>query len=93
MITGWTVVTDTTAWIGATNPFGLSASDGSFFLDLTNYQAGRAVRRHVANHCDDPGRDLSLTFDLGGSTFWGRPDSLPPALRARCRPSRRRVDR
>lgn len=33
-ISGWTVVTDTTAWIGPTNPFGLSASDGSFFLDL-----------------------------------------------------------
>ena len=40
-ITGWAVLTDTTAWIGPTNPFGLSASDGSFFLDLTNYQAGR----------------------------------------------------
>ena len=36
VITGWTVVTDATAWINAGNPFGLAASDGSRFLDLTN---------------------------------------------------------
>src|SRR5260221_9864525 len=40
VITGWKVVGDTTAWIGPANPFGLAASDGSFFLDLTNYQTG-----------------------------------------------------
>lgn len=76
VITGWTVVTDTTAWIGPTNPFGLSASDGSYFLDLTNYQAGApfaGLRQTIAT---TPGSTYRLSFDLGGSTFWGRPDSL-----------------
>ena len=34
-ITGWTVINGGLAWDGALNPYGLSASDGSFFLDLT----------------------------------------------------------
>src|ERR1700757_4324074 len=39
-ITGWTVVTDTTAWIGASNPFSLAASDGQFSPDPTNARLG-----------------------------------------------------
>ena len=76
VITGWTVVTDTIAWIGPTNPFGLTASQGSFFLDLTNYQAGApfgGVRQDIATV---PGAIYELSFDLGSSNFWGRPDSL-----------------
>ena len=76
VITGWTVITDTTAWIGPTNPFGLTASDGSFFLDLSNYQAGApfaGVRQTIAT---TPGSTYQLSFDLGGSNFWGRPDAL-----------------
>ena len=38
VITGWTVVTDTTAWIGPTNPFGLTASEGSY-IGLDNVSA------------------------------------------------------
>lgn len=76
VITGWTVVTDTTAWIGAANPFGLSASSGSFFLDLTNYQAGSPFAGMSQVIATVPGATYSLTFDLGGSTFWGRPDAV-----------------
>jgi hypothetical protein len=76
VITGWTVVTDTTAWIGATNPFGLSASNGSFFLDLTNYQAGAPFAGMSQTIATTPGATYSLSFDLGSSTFWGRPDSI-----------------
>jgi Protein of unknown function (DUF642)/PEP-CTERM motif len=76
VITGWTVVTDTTAWIGAANPFGLSASDGSFFLDLTNYQAGAPFAGMSQTIATIPGATYSLSFDLGSSTFWGRPDSI-----------------
>src|SRR5678815_4488708 len=36
-MTGWTVTGDSLAWIGPGNPFGLTASDGSYFLDLTDY--------------------------------------------------------
>ena len=75
-ITGWTVVTDTTAWIGATNPFGLSASDGSFFLDLTNYQTGAPFAGVSQTIATTAGATYTLSFDLGGSTFWGRPDAI-----------------
>ncbi len=76
VMTGWTVITDTTAWIGPTNPFGLSASDGSYFLDLSNYQAGAPFAGVTQTIATTPGSTYQLSFDLGGSTFWGRPDSL-----------------
>jgi hypothetical protein len=34
-ITGWTVENGGLAWDGPTNPYGLTASDGSYFLDLS----------------------------------------------------------
>lgn len=76
VITDWTVVTDTTAWIGASNPFGLTASNGSFFLDLTNYQAGAPFAGMSQDIATTPGATYSLSFDLGSSTLWGRPDSI-----------------
>ena len=76
VITGWTVVTDTTAWIGPTNPFSLTASDGSYFLDLTNYQPGAPFAGMSQVITTTPGAIYSLTFDLGGSNLWGRPDAL-----------------
>ena len=76
MITDWTVVADTTAWIGPTNPFGLSANDGSFFLDLTNYQVGAPFAGMSQTIATTVGATYSLSFDLGSSTFWGRPDSI-----------------
>jgi hypothetical protein len=36
-IAGWTVQNAPLAWIGPSNPFGLTAADGSFFLDLSGY--------------------------------------------------------
>jgi hypothetical protein len=68
VITGWTVVTDTTAWINAANPFGLSASDGSFFLDLTNYQAGAPFAGMSQTVATTPNATYSLSFDLGSSS-------------------------
>jgi hypothetical protein len=76
VITGWTIVTDTTAWIGPTNPFGLHASDGDFFLDLTNYQAGAPFAGLTQTITTIPGATYLLSFDLGASTFWGRPDAI-----------------
>lgn len=76
VITGWTVVTDTTAWIGPANPFGLSASDGSYFLDLTNYQANAPFAGLSQTIATTPGATYSLSFDLGGSSRWGLPDSI-----------------
>lgn len=76
VITGWTVVTDTTAWIGPTNPFALHANDGDYFLDLTNYQPGAPFAGVTQSITTIPGATYSLSFDLGGSTFWGRPDGI-----------------
>lgn len=76
VITGWTVVTDTTAWIGPTNPFNLTASDGNFFLDLTNYQAGAPFAGMSQTIATTPGATYLLLFDLGSSSQWGLPDSL-----------------
>lgn len=75
-ITGRTVVTDTTAWVGPLNPFGLSASDGSYFLDLANYQPGGPFAGMQQTIATVQGATYSLSFNLGGSTFWGRPDSI-----------------
>jgi Protein of unknown function (DUF642)/PEP-CTERM motif len=75
-ITGWTVITDTTAWIGPANPFGLTASDGDFFLDLTNYQFGAPFAGMSQTIATTPGATYSLAFDLGSSTQWGVPDSI-----------------
>jgi len=75
-ITGWAVVTDTTAWIGPNNPFLLAASDGSYFLDLTNYQEGPPFAGVSQAITTIPGAVYSLSFDLGSSNHWGRPDSL-----------------
>ena len=76
VISGWTVVNDTTAWIGASNPFNLSASDGSFFLDLTDYQRGAPFAGMSQVIATTPGAVYTLSFDLGSSTFWGRPSAI-----------------
>lgn len=76
VISGWKVITDMTAWIGPSNPFGLSASDGSYFLDLTNYQTGAPFAGLTQVITTSPGAIYALSFDLGGSTFWGRPDAI-----------------
>jgi hypothetical protein len=75
-ITGWTVITDTTAWIGPSNPFGLTASDGSYFLDLTDYPAGAPFAGVSQSIATTPGATYALTFDLGASNFWGRPSAI-----------------
>jgi Protein of unknown function (DUF642)/PEP-CTERM motif len=76
VISGWTVLTDATAWINAGNPFGLAASDGSRFLDLTNYSAGAPFAGMSQTFATTAGATYTLSFDLGGSNFWGRPDAL-----------------
>lgn len=76
VITGWTVVTDATAWIRGGNPFGLSASDGSQFLDLTNYSAGAPFAGMSQTIATTTGSTYTLAFDLGGSNAWGRPGAI-----------------
>jgi hypothetical protein len=76
VITGWTVVNDTIAWIGPSNPFSLTATDGDFFLDLTNYQAGAPFGGVSQSITTTPGATYLLSFELGSSSRWGLPSSL-----------------
>jgi hypothetical protein len=75
-ITGWTVIGDTTAWIGTGNPWSVTASDGARFLDLTDYSAGApfgGVRQTVSTAV---GGLYTLSFDLGSSNLYGRPSAI-----------------
>lgn len=75
-MTGWTVITDLAAWIGAGNPFALTAVDGSKFLDLTEYQNGApfaGVEQFIATV---PGNAYTLTFALGTTQAAGLPASI-----------------
>ncbi len=76
VISAWTVITDTTAWIGPSNPFGLTASDGSYFLDLTNYQSGAPFAGMSQTFATTPGATYSLSFYLGSSSSYGLPASI-----------------
>jgi len=71
-ITGWAVVGDVTSWIGTGNPWGLSASDGARFLDLTDYAPGVPFGGVTQTIATQAGATYRLSFDLGSSTYWGR---------------------
>lgn len=75
-ITGWQVVTDRLAWINAGNPWSLTAQDGNFFLDLSDYSAGKPFGGIQQSFATTPGYEYTVTFELGSSNRWGRPDGL-----------------
>jgi hypothetical protein len=74
---GWTVVNSGLAWIGPSNPFGLTASNGSYFLDLTDYTDaspfGGVSQTTIATVS---GTKYLLSFDLGSSTTFGTPSGI-----------------
>lgn len=78
-ITGWTVTSAYLAWIGPSNPFQLSASDGSYFLDLSGYHdnqpyGGVAASTAVATAI---GQQYNVAFDLGSDVGY---DTVPPSV-------------
>jgi hypothetical protein len=75
-ITGWTVVGDSIAWIGPTNPFnGIAASDGSYSLDLTGYGDGGPSYGGVQQIFDTiAGATYTVKFDLGQNGSYGPSD-------------------
>ena len=73
---GWLVVNDFLAWIGPGNPWTLTANDGDFFLDLTDFSTGAPFGGVTQDVATDIGATYQLTFDLGSSSQWGLPDSL-----------------
>jgi hypothetical protein len=65
-IPGWTTTNGTqTAWIENGNPYGISASNGSFFLDLTGYSDSGTYGGVTQTFATSPGTSYVLTFDLG----------------------------
>jgi hypothetical protein len=75
-LTGWEVHTDITAWIGPNNPWSLTANDGDFFLDLTDYSSGSPFGG-VSQQIDTTiGQMYEVSFDLGSSNIWGRPSAI-----------------
>jgi hypothetical protein len=73
-IIGWTTVGSHVSWIADPNPFGLTAQDGSLFLDLTGYTAGAPFGGVTQTIATTPGAPYKLTFELGSYTArWGGP--------------------
>ena len=64
-MTGWTVEVANLAWIGPSNPFHLTASQGGYFLDLSGYHDSMpyaGVQQTVATTI---GARYRLSFDIG----------------------------
>jgi Protein of unknown function (DUF642)/PEP-CTERM motif len=78
LMPGWTVSgSHYVSWIGPTNPFhGLTASDGSYFLDLTGYIFGAPFSGVSQTIPTQAGATYLLTFDLGSDPFWGLQDGV-----------------
>jgi hypothetical protein len=64
------------AWIGPSNPFSLTASDGSYFLDLTDYRDSPPFGGVTQSIATSTGAFYSLTFYLGNDSQYGIPDSI-----------------
>ena len=76
-ITGWAAVGTVgtqVSWILSPNPWGLSAQDGSHFLDLTGYRTGAPFAGVTQTIPTIIGQQYSLSFYLGSYTQrWGGP--------------------
>ena len=77
-MTGWKVVNGSLAWIGPANTFGLTASNGDFFLDLTDYRDATPYGGVTQSITTVIGGQYRLTFDLGSSSIYNPdiPDSI-----------------
>jgi hypothetical protein len=78
-ITGWTVTTAALAWIGPANPFGLTASDGSYFLDLSGYHDNQPYGGVAASTAITTviGQQYKVAFDLGSDVTY---DTVSPSI-------------
>jgi len=85
-IPGWTTTNGTyTAWIENGNPYGISAADGQFFLDLTGYSDSGTYGGVTQSFATTIGGSYVVTFDLGfggDSGAFGGPASVTVAAGA-----------
>ena len=79
-LAGWTVIGGTDiAWIGAGNPYAITASHGSNFVDLTGWHdqntSGGGIKQTIATTA---GASYTLSFDIGNSNNYnyGSNDTL-----------------
>jgi Protein of unknown function (DUF642) len=69
LMDGWTVgPSHNVAWIGPTNPFGLTAQDGDYFLDLTDYTDGFPYGGLSQTIATVAGHQYQLSFYLGANS-------------------------
>ena len=78
-IDGWKVIGDDIAWIGGAQ-FGLTASHGSKFLDLTNYQDGPPFGGVEQTFSTVAGTTYTLSFDLGSSSTYITPSAVAASV-------------
>lgn len=77
LMPGWTVAgSHYLSWIGPTSPWGLTASEGGYFLDLTGYIGGAPFSGVTQVITTTPGSVYHLSFDLGSSSIWGLPSAI-----------------
>ncbi len=80
VIPGWLTVNGVpTAWIKSGNPYGIGASDGLYFLDLTGYADSGAYGGVSQTFATMVGDTYTVSFDLGyggNSTSFGGPVSV-----------------
>ncbi len=69
-MTMWTVIAADLAWIGPSNPFSLSASDGNYFLDLSGYHDNAPYGGVEQTIPTAIGGVYQLSLDLGSSTIY-----------------------
>jgi hypothetical protein len=77
VITGWTVVNNNVDWIGAGNPYGLSAYDGSYFVDVTGAADRDPDGGLVQTVSTIVAQQYNLSFVMGSSTTYDAPGALP----------------
>jgi len=71
-ITGWKVTNAELAWATNINSYGLLASDGSYFLDLTGYHDAAPYGGVTQTINTTPGQTYTLAFDLDVDQSDGR---------------------
>ena len=72
-LSGWTVTcsgTNDLSWEGPTNDYSASASDGSYYLDLTGLEDNTPSNRVSQTVATTSGASYHLSFDLGSDSFY-----------------------
>ncbi|MBN8691318.1 MAG: DUF642 domain-containing protein [Armatimonadetes bacterium] len=70
-IMGWSVTGDEIAWIGSSNPYFVSPSEGQRFLDLAGYNNNGSPGGIQQTFATTIGQQYLLTFDHGASNLYG----------------------